>query len=539
MVSRKRCRARWGWAGALLVVSACGSSSSGDEKDDGTTGGAATSVGGSTASAGGSGTASRDGSGPQGSAGGSRGGGETGGAASSGATPSSGGWLEGPSGVGGSAGSDSALPPAPIVGGAGGTSFATGGAGAATSGTAGATGTQAGAGGGGSGSIESGGANPVDEDAGGSGRASGGAMTSTGGAESQSGGASNGGTPGPGDGGVEGVAGASGQGTVRCTGATTLAAAGECTGRLIGVAVDATHLTEAEYAERVGEFNYVTPENEMKWANTEPSPGAFDFHSADQIVDFARARGMRVKGHTLVWYNQLPGWVESLTDPASVRSAMQNHIEGVMGHYRGEIHAWDVVNEAWNDDGATLRDCPFHRHIGAEYIDEAFRYARQVDADAKLFYNDYDAEDMGAKSDAVYDMVAGMRERGVPIDGVGLQMHLRIPDTEPSIADLEANIARLTALGLEVHLSEVDIRLCNGETEAMQSERWHDVVEVCMQEPLCTAITTWGITDKYSWVNTPGPPDCPNGETPHPLLWDDAYGRKPAYDGFMAALLGE
>ncbi len=371
----------------------------------------------------------------------------------------------------------------------------------------------------------------------------GGSTSNTGGSGLGSGGAGDGGTGSgatggggrTGDGGSP--SGGTGGGAMECE-ATTLGEAGACTNRLIGVALNTAYLNEEPYVQAAREFTYVTAENEMKWSNNEPSQGSFDFGAGDQIAEFAESNGMQIKGHALVWHNQLPGWVQNLGSENAVRSAMLNHIDGVMQHYEGRIHAWDVVNEAWNEEGTALRNSVFYQYLGADYIDEAFMRAREVDPDAKLFYNDFDAEDMGTKSDAQYEMVASMVERGIPIDGVGLQMHIRIPDSEPSIEDLTANLDRLTALGLEVHISEVDVRLCNGETEQQQRDRLHDVIEVCMQEPLCTAITTWGITDKYSWLNDSGAPGCPGGETPYPLLWDDNYQKKPLYDGMLDALLG-
>jgi endo-1,4-beta-xylanase len=135
-------------------------------------------------------------------------------------------------------------------------------------------------------------------------------------------------------------------------------------------------------------------------------------------------------------------------------------------------------------------------------------------------------------------MVKSMVERGVPIDGVGLQMHLRVPDTEPSLAELEENMQRIAALGLEVLISELDVRLCNGETEAQQVARFHDVVALCVRQPRCPAVTFWGLSDRDSWLNVAGNPGCPGGELPHGLLWDDNYTKKPAYYGVMDALTG-
>jgi endo-1,4-beta-xylanase len=178
-----------------------------------------------------------------------------------------------------------------------------------------------------------------------------------------------------------------------CETPATLKEAGSCTERLVGVALSAAHLAEGPYAEAALEFNYVTPENEMKWDVTEPTQNGFTFELGDQIVDFAVQNGMKVKGHALVWHNQLPQWLTSMTNADQIRSAMINHIQGVMEYYRGKVIAWDVVNEAFDDDGS-LRDSIFSRYLGDSFIEAAFRAAREADPDVKLYYNDYDIEDL-------------------------------------------------------------------------------------------------------------------------------------------------
>lgn len=329
------------------------------------------------------------------------------------------------------------------------------------------------------------------------------------------------------------------EGMVRqCQEAVTLRDGAVCQERLIGVALAARYLNEEPYAAAAREFNYVTPENEMKWGLNEPRPNEFDFTLGDAITDFAEQNGMLVKGHALVWHNQLPQWVNQLTDAESVRAAMLNHIHQVVTHYRGRVQAWDVVNEAWGDGGTALRDTVFLRYLGPGYIDEAFHAARAADPDVKLYYNDYDTEDLEGKSGAVYDMVKGMVERGVPIDGVGLQMHVRIPDDEPSIFELERNMQRIVDLGLEVVLSEVDVRTCGHETDRDQGNRYYRIVNACLRQPGCTSVSVWGITDKYSWLNHPSAPQCPEGDPTTPLMWDDVYTKKPAYHSFLDALKG-
>ena len=314
--------------------------------------------------------------------------------------------------------------------------------------------------------------------------------------------------------------------------AMTLRAAAAQAGRLIGAAVGASHLSEAAYATTAAAaFDFMTPENEMKWDVTEPTQNVFTFAGGDAITAFAQQNGMKVKGHTLVWHSQLPAWVSGITDATALHDAMINHVTQVASHYRGQVIAWDVVNEAVDDDGQSLRDSIFYQYLGAGYIDDAFNAAHAADPGALLLYNDYGAEGAGAKSDYVYSMVKGMLARGVPINGVGLQMHTGPADTSPSAAEVAANMQRLEALGLNVVISEMDVQICASDVDT-QKTRFHDIVAVCAAEPLCLAVTVWGVTDKYSWLNGVS---C---ATPQPLLFDDNYAPKPAFGGVLEALLG-
>jgi len=356
-------------------------------------------------------------------------------------------------------------------------------------------------------------------------------------------GGGDGGVGGPG--GVGGDAGAAAAGTGGATGAggdagdggtgvdptTTLKYGAAQSGRLIGVALGASRLSEADYARTAAtHFNYATPENEMKWDATEPSRNTFTFDRGDAVVAFATDAGMKVKGHTLVWDSQLPPWVAAITDTTELREVMINHITQVVSHYRGKVDAWDVVNEAWTESGHALRITVFSQYLGAGFIDEAFNAAHAADPDARLYYNDYGADGLGLKSDAIYNMVKGMLARGIPIHGVGLQMHTAAAEV-PSAVDIAANMQRLGALGIDVAITELDVQLCTGDLDA-QSRRFHDIVAVCVAESTCKTVTVWGVTDKYSWRN---------GQTcaiPRPLLFDDAYVPKPAHAGVLDALLG-
>ena len=286
------------------------------------------------------------------------------------------------------------------------------------------------------------------------------------------------------------------------------------------------------------EFNMLTPEVAMKWEVIHPERDYYDFRRGDGVVDFARLNGMLVRGHPLVWDFQLPGWVlEAYEAERFTRDEwidiLRGHVKTVAGHYRGEIYAWDVVNEAIADDGS-LRDTIWLRTIGPEYIAMTFRWAHEADPYALLFYNDNGGEGMNAKAQAIYELVDGLIKDGVPIHGVGLQMHVAL-GSAPSADELAQNIQRLSDLGLRVHITEMDVRLQYSSASeeqklASQSEMYRRVFTVCLQAPGCEAFVTWGPTDRHSWIpGYTGHPDAP-------LLFDESYEPKPAYDAIMEVL---
>ncbi len=315
--------------------------------------------------------------------------------------------------------------------------------------------------------------------------------------------------------------------------AAPLRADAAAAGRWIGAAIQSRLLAEPAYAQTFGRhFDYVTAEWEMKWDPTERQPGVFDFTGADAIVAFAESRAMRIKGHALLWHEALPAWVGALP-PAALRSAIEEHIRVVVGRYRGRIVAWDVVNEAVADDGSGLRDTVFRQKLGEGFIDLAFRAAREADPEALLVYNDYGAEGLGRKSDEVLALVRRLRDRGVPVGGVGLQMHVAA-QSHPSTGEIAANMRRLAELGVVVNVSEMDVRIRNvaGDAAArlaVQRREYEELVGVCVAEPRCHAVTFWGFTDRYSWIDSFFGPD-------DPLLFDESYSAKPAFFGVQDAL---
>lgn len=328
------------------------------------------------------------------------------------------------------------------------------------------------------------------------------------------------------------------------------------TERRIGVAVSANGLANPAYADTVAaHFNQVTAENEMKWDAIEPQPGVFDFSRADAIVSFARDNDMQVRGHALVWHSQLPAWMEALTGADAVREAMTRHIQTVVTHFRdtfpGTVVAWDVVNEAMNvmqggmGGMAVYRDSVFYRELGEGFIAEAFQIARAADPDVALFYNDFGVEGTnGAKSTGTFEMVSALVNAGVPIDGMGFQMHTGPLDQGPNAADFAANVARYAGLGLEVEVTEMDVTLCSIGTNVLGLElqrfRYNQILSACLDSPACRSVSLWGVADGNSWLNMNG---CTQGmlmldTLPSPLAFDDSHARKPAWWGIYDALSG-
>ena len=219
--------------------------------------------------------------------------------------------------------------------------------------------------------------------------------------------------------------------------------------------------------------------------------------------------------------------------PSELRAALADHIRTVAGRYRGRIAVWDVVNEAVADGGSGLRETVFLQKLGDSYLDLAFEVAHEADPGALLTYNDYGAEGLGAKSDQVYALVRRLKERGVPIGGVGLQMHIAAQNRPPN-ADIAANLRRLAELGLVVNISEMDVRIKDvaGEQSTrltVQRREYQEIVALCVAEPACQAVTFWGFTDRYSWIDSFFGPD-------DPLLFDEVYAAKPAFFGVQDAL---
>lgn len=306
----------------------------------------------------------------------------------------------------------------------------------------------------------------------------------------------------------------------------------------IGTTVNVKALRyEAAYSATLArEFNMVTPEVSMKFSETEPQRDVYTFAKADYIVDFAQAHQMQVRGHNLAWYTDLPAWLThgNFTRDELI-AILRDHIMTEVTRYGGQVNIWDVVNEAVGDDG-NLRASIWLRGIGPDYIDMAFQWAHEANPQARLFYNDYGGEGLGRKSDAIYTLVKGLLQRGVPIDGVGLQMHISL-DRYPNVQNVLANMQRLAALGLEVQITEMDVKTQDDVRPmqaklAAEAQLYGEMLHTCLSVSGCTTFVMWGFTDAHSWI------PAYTGHPDYPLIFDEKYRPKPAYFALENVLSG-
>lgn len=322
--------------------------------------------------------------------------------------------------------------------------------------------------------------------------------------------------------------------------AQTLPALREASSFPVGVAFQASRIQTSAYngiARTV--FSSLTAEYEMKMRHLSAGPGVYTWDNADALVEFAISNDMQVHGHALVWHESTPSWVENFTGTDSAFEAeIRQYITDVVERYKDTVISWDVVNEAFENNTGLMRQSVFRRRMGPDYIARLFQYARDADPDVLLLYNDYATPWDGAKRAAMLSMVDDFQRRGIPIDGIGLQMHVTYEF--PDIGAIKAVMDSVVARGLLVHVSELDVRVNpNGDltelTEARsqsQKERVNDIVTafVSLPEERQFAITLWGLRDPDSWlIDFWGNPEWP-------LLYDEAFRPKPAYEGFLEAL---
>jgi len=331
---------------------------------------------------------------------------------------------------------------------------------------------------------------------------------------------------------------------------------------MVGAALNPAQFTGQSPAEDAlikAQFNTISPENVLKWERIHPQPDSFDFSPADNYVEFGQQNHMFIIGHTLVWHSQVPKWVfeDGKGNPVSRKvllQRMRHHIMAVVGRYKGRINGWDVVNEALNEDGS-LRQSPWLKIIGDDYMEKAFRYAHKADPKAQLYYNDYSLENE-AKRKGALELVRKLQAKGVPITGVGLQDHVSLDS--PSTEQIDTTIREFAKLGVKVMITELDVDLlpwpgsnltadvslraaadpklnpyANGLPDEVQqalSKRYADLFGTYAKHcGTVTRVTFWGVTDKESWKN-----DWPiRGRTNYPLLFDRNAQPKPAFDAVI------
>lgn len=302
--------------------------------------------------------------------------------------------------------------------------------------------------------------------------------------------------------------------------------------RPLGAAVAVAPAREnAPYLRRlVTGFTSVTAENAMKWEALEPREGRFRWPQADAIVDLADGLGKRMRGHTLIWDQQLPGWVrEREWDAAGAERLIRDHVRRVAGRYRGRIAQWDVVNEPLDPDGSLTPNL-FTAALGERYIDIAFDEARRADPDARLFLNELGSERPSPMQDGLVALVKRLERRGVPIDGIGLQNHANVTNPQ-STRQWLATFERFGDLGVDVEITEMDVVIppklrTTPARLRTQAKIYADAARACRRTPVCTGLTLWGVTDRFSWL-TPQRRPLPYG------VDGDA---KPAARALMRAL---
>ena len=303
----------------------------------------------------------------------------------------------------------------------------------------------------------------------------------------------------------------------------------------IGAAVAMPLLDNPAYRQTLSrEFNLCVPENAFKMESLRPARDRFDFREVDRLCAFAQTNRMKLRGHTLLWHEQMPAWLrQGQWTREEALAIMQDHITTVMRHCQGKVYAWDVVNEAISDQGPDypLRPTSFWtKTVGADYVEKAFEFARAADPKAVLYYNDYGNEGMGAKSDAVYQLVKQLKAKGL-VDAVGWQCHLD-SGWKPGEAQV-SNAQRLAKLGLDIAITELDFRIplpTTPEKLQTQADSYRSVMRFCLSQPNIKALLMWGFSDGSSWV-----PAFFKGAGAA-LIFDEQYQPKPAYEALSEEL---
>ncbi len=330
--------------------------------------------------------------------------------------------------------------------------------------------------------------------------------------------------------------------------------ADKCQSLKIGTAVGSNFYTAYDNGDIynrtiINNFNILVAENEMKFDAMEPQKGNFNYNNSDKLVAYAQKYNMQLRGHNLCWHSQLPSWITAgLTNGiangtftrTSLQAILKNHINTIVTRYKGKVQQWDAVNEPFNDGTGTLRNSIWQQVIGNDYIDSTFVWAHRADPDAKLYLNEYSGEMYGdTKSEAMFNYVKSMKDRGIPITGVGFQCHFMVNTI--NFTKLDQNIKRYAVAGLEVIITELDIRIKNTDYNsnpakwlAYQASDYQNMINICLNNSNAKTFVTWGFTDKYSWI-----PNFTNNAYGYSLIFDNSYTIKPAYTSILNVLATE
>lgn len=333
------------------------------------------------------------------------------------------------------------------------------------------------------------------------------------------------------------------------TAATTSLKAAYANNFAVGAAVQNYQLRDGHPDGQLllNDYNMLVAEYEMKASQLGPAEGVYNFTVMDQMVDYAERHNLEVRGHALLWHYTTPHWMIEGGDPATIKRRVENYVTAVVSRYRGRIKAWDVVNEVASDlTGRVFRDSPWYQITGHQFLDWAFHAARAADPSCKLFINEYDTE-KDAKRQRLFEIVRGMQSRGVPLDGVGHQVHWR---PTSSLQGLATALDEAASLGLENHITELDVtiytdgghcywappggcdpQLPSGDydrTMAWQAQAYRDIFDLAVARPSVRAVLIWGLHDEQSWLNT-----YPITRTNYPLLIDRSHNPKPAYHALV------
>ena len=305
------------------------------------------------------------------------------------------------------------------------------------------------------------------------------------------------------------------------------------------------------------QFNTITPENSLKWMFIQPNPNSFNFKVSDKYVNLGIENSMHIVGHALIWHSQLADFMQKIESKSKMKFYFENHINTIVSRYSGKIDAWDVVNEAFNEDGS-YRKSIFYKLLGKDYIENAFELTNKADPNAYLIYNDYNLYKK-QKRDGVIKMVKELKLKGIKIDGVGVQAHWSL--NHPSLHEIEQTILDISNIGVDVLITELDISVLPNPWKQLGAEvsqnfskfegdpkmspypkelpksiqnklanRYRDIFELFIKHSdKISRVTFWGVMDKHSWLN-----DWPiKGRTNYPLLFDRNYQSKQAYDSLI------